>query len=194
MGHPGRARRARDPRAAFGHPLGARRGVHRGDVHRRSGAAVLAPGGQQVPLRSRRGRPGNHRRRSRHTGRAAGPGRRGTVHHVAWRVPDDATQRAWRAELVGKGVQVTSILDRQYFHSIYFREPGGTLLELATEDIGFTADEPLLELGRSLKLPPWLEPNRAQIEAALPALNLPDENNPEVAGAIAAREGGAGRA
>ncbi|SNR42269.1 hypothetical protein SAMN06265360_105178 [Haloechinothrix alba] len=89
---------------------------------------------------------------------------------------------------------MTSILDRQYFHSIYFREPGGTLLELATEDIGFTADEPLLELGRSLKLPPWLEPNRAQIEAALPALNLPDENNPEVAGAIAAREGGAGRA
>lgn len=105
----------------------------------------------------------------------------GTVHHVAWRVPDDATQRAWREELVGKGVQVTAIMDRQYFHSIYFREPGGTLLEIATEDIGFNYDEPLLELGQALKLPPWLEPNRDQIQAALPKLNLPDENNPEVA-------------
>jgi glyoxalase family protein len=109
----------------------------------------------------------------------------GTVHHVAWRAPDDATQRAWREELVGKGVQVTAIMDRQYFHSIYFREPGGTLLEIATDDLGFNVDEPLLELGRSLKLPPWLEPNREQIQAALPALNLPDENNPEVAERLA---------
>lgn len=105
----------------------------------------------------------------------------GTVHHVAWRVPDDATQQVWRQELVDKGVQVTSIIDRQYFHSIYFREPGGTLLELATEDIGFTLDEPLLELGRSLKVPPWLEPDRDQIRAMLPELHLPPENNPEFA-------------
>ncbi|ONI90390.1 ring-cleaving dioxygenase [Actinosynnema sp. ALI-1.44] len=111
----------------------------------------------------------------------------GTVHHVAWRVPDDATQQAWREELVGKGVQVTEILDRQYFHSIYFREPGGTLLEVATDDIGFTADEPLLELGRALKLPPWLEPDRDQIAAGLAKLDLPDENNPEVAEKLAAR-------
>lgn len=111
----------------------------------------------------------------------------GTVHHVAWRVPDDATQQAWREELIGKGVNVTSILDRQYFHSIYFREPGGTLLEVATDDIGFTADEPLLELGRALKLPPWLEPDRAQITAGLAKLDLPDENNPEVAEKLAAR-------
>lgn len=111
----------------------------------------------------------------------------GTVHHVAWRVPDDATQRAWREELIGKGVGVTSILDRQYFHSIYFREPGGTLLEIATDDIGFNIDEPLLELGRGLKLPPWLEPNREQIKAMLPKLNLPDENNPEVAERLANR-------
>nr|WP_042180313.1 ring-cleaving dioxygenase [Kibdelosporangium sp. MJ126-NF4]CEL14324.1 Glyoxalase family protein [Kibdelosporangium sp. MJ126-NF4]CTQ88691.1 Glyoxalase family protein [Kibdelosporangium sp. MJ126-NF4] len=111
----------------------------------------------------------------------------GTVHHVAWRVPDDATQQAWREELVGKGVNVTQILDRQYFHSIYFREPGGTLLEVATDDIGFTADEPLLELGRALKLPPWLEPDRAQIRAGLATLNLPDENNPEVAERLTAR-------
>ncbi|MQA82738.1 MAG: ring-cleaving dioxygenase [Streptosporangiales bacterium] len=109
----------------------------------------------------------------------------GTVHHVAWRAPDDATQLSWREELVDRGVNVTSVLDRQYFRSIYFREPGGTLLEIATEAPGFGIDEPLLELGRALKLPPWLEPDRAQIEAALPALKLPDENNPEVAERLA---------
>ncbi|MEV6229937.1 ring-cleaving dioxygenase [Saccharopolyspora shandongensis] len=111
----------------------------------------------------------------------------GTVHHIAWRVPDDATQLAWREELVGKGFNVTSILDRQYFHSIYFREPGGVLLEIATDDLGFNVDEPLLELGRALKLPPWLEPKREQIQAALPELDLPDENNPEVAERLAER-------
>lgn len=109
----------------------------------------------------------------------------GTVHHVAWRTPDDETQKAWREELVGKGHHVTSILDRQYFHSIYFREPGGTLLEIATDDLGFNVDEPLLELGRHLKLPPWLEPAREQIQHALPELNLPDENNPAVAERLA---------
>jgi glyoxalase family protein len=103
----------------------------------------------------------------------------GTVHHVAWRAPDETTQAAWRAELVDRGVSVTSILDRQYFRSIYFREPAGTLLEVATDQPGFSVDEPLLELGRALKLPPWLEPDREQIERALPALHLPAENNPE---------------
>ncbi|TLW92909.1 ring-cleaving dioxygenase [Saccharomonospora piscinae] len=102
----------------------------------------------------------------------------GTVHHVAWRAPDEDTQSAWRDELLDRGVGVTSILDRQYFRSIYFREPGGTLLEIATDQPGFGIDEPLLELGRALKLPPWLEPDREQIEAALPALDLPAENNP----------------
>jgi glyoxalase family protein len=103
----------------------------------------------------------------------------GTVHHVAWRAPDEETQASWRAELVDRGVNVTSILDRQYFRSIYFREPGGTLLEVATDQPGFTYDEPLLELGRALKLPPWLEPDREQITNTLPKLNLPSENNPE---------------
>ncbi|MBN6034989.1 ring-cleaving dioxygenase [Amycolatopsis sp. 195334CR] len=103
----------------------------------------------------------------------------GTVHHVAWRVPDEQTQVAWREELVDRGVNVTSILDRQYFRSIYFREPGGTLLEMATDEPGFSIDEPLLELGRALKLPPWLEPTRDQIEAALPKLELPAENDME---------------
>ncbi|WHT16024.1 ring-cleaving dioxygenase [Crossiella sp. CA-258035] len=97
----------------------------------------------------------------------------GTVHHVAWRVPDDATQVSWRDELLDRGVRVTEILDRQYFRSIYFREPGGTLLEVATDGPGFAADEPLLELGRALKLPPWLEPSREQIQRALPKLELP---------------------
>ncbi|MBB4678958.1 ring-cleaving dioxygenase [Crossiella cryophila] len=98
----------------------------------------------------------------------------GTVHHVAWRVPDEATQVSWRDELLDRGVRVTEILDRQYFRSIYFREPGGTLLEVATDGPGFAADEPLLELGRALKLPPWLEPSREQIQHALPTLRLPE--------------------
>ncbi|UQS27534.1 ring-cleaving dioxygenase [Amycolatopsis thermalba] len=101
----------------------------------------------------------------------------GTVHHVAWRAPDEDSQAAWRAELADRGVHVTSILDRQYFRSIYFREPGGTLLEIATDQPGFAIDEPLLELGRALKLPPWLEPDREQIERALPKLDIPGENN-----------------
>ena len=100
----------------------------------------------------------------------------GTVHHVAWRAPDETTQAAWREELVDGGVEVTAIIDRQYFRSIYFREPSGTLLEIATDEPGFAIDEPLLELGQALKLPPWLEPTREQIEAALPKLNLPSEN------------------
>jgi glyoxalase family protein len=107
----------------------------------------------------------------------------GTVHHVAWRAPDEETQKRWRAELVESGARVTEIRDRQYFRSIYFREPAGTLLEIATDGPGFTWDEPLLELGRSLKLPPWLEPDREQIAAALPELDLPAANNPAAAGA-----------
>ncbi|WP_433295332.1 ring-cleaving dioxygenase [Pseudonocardia sp. CA-142604] len=110
---------------------------------------------------------------------AADPGPRGlqaggTVHHIALRAPDQATQARWREELVDAGLRVTEILDRQYFTSIYFHEPGGVLLEIATDRPGFTVDEPLLELGRSLKLPPWLEPDRDQIAAALPPL-LVDE-------------------
>jgi glyoxalase family protein len=100
----------------------------------------------------------------------------GTVHHVAFRAPDLETMTAWQQELLGRGVGVTQILDRQYFKSIYFREPGGVLFEIATDAPGFSVDEPLLELGRHLKLPPWLEPDREQIAAALPPLRLdPDE-------------------
>ena len=113
-------------------------------------------------------------------GAARGRGRQagGTVHHIAFRAPDGATQARWRQELVEAGVSVTEILDRQYFTSIYFREPGGVLLEIATDQPGFTVDEPLLELGRKLKLPPWLEPDREQIAASLPPLRLPDHTDP----------------
>ena len=96
----------------------------------------------------------------------------GTVHHVAFRAPDLETMTGWQQELIARGVSVTQILDRQYFKSIYFREPGGVLFEIATDAPGFDVDEPLLELGRHLKLPPWLEPNREQIAAALPPLQL----------------------
>jgi glyoxalase family protein len=99
----------------------------------------------------------------------------GTVHHVAFRAPDRATQAAWRRQLATAGLHVTEILDRQYFTSIYFREPGGVLFEIATDTPGFTVDEPLLTLGRALKLPPWLEPDRGQIERALPRLEVADD-------------------
>jgi glyoxalase family protein len=102
----------------------------------------------------------------------------GTVHHIAFRAPDGETQAKWRLELIEAGVQVTEILDRQYFTSIYFREPGGVLLEIATDQPGFTVDEPLLELGQHLKLPPWLEPNREQIQATLPSLRVPPAPQP----------------
>lgn len=94
----------------------------------------------------------------------------GTVHHVAFRAPDLSTMENWRQQLVGQGVPVTEIMDRQYFKSIYFREPGGVLFEIATDDPGFDIDEPLLELGKKLKLPPWLEPDREQIAQNLPRI------------------------
>lgn len=104
----------------------------------------------------------------------------GTVHHIAFRTPDGETQKLWREQLVDHGYQVTEILDRQYFTSIYFREPGGVLFEIATDTPGFDIDEPLLELGRSLKLPPWLEPSREAIEHAVIPVTLPGENNPGI--------------
>jgi glyoxalase family protein len=91
----------------------------------------------------------------------------GTVHHVAMAITDDAAQLQLREALVGLGYQVTPVMDRQYFRSIYFREPGGVLFEVATVAPGFTVDEPLESLGRGLKLPPWEEPHRADIERGL---------------------------
>ena len=97
----------------------------------------------------------------------------GTVHHVAFRTPDDASQRACREQLVELGFNVSPVMDRTYFHSIYFREPGGILFEIATDPPGFTADETVEELGNKLRLPPWMEEGRAQIVEALPPIVLP---------------------
>lgn len=94
----------------------------------------------------------------------------GTVHHVAFAVGDDDQQLRARSELVRHGYQVTEVLDRQYFHSIYFREPNGVLFELATLPPGFAVDEDVASLGRALKLPPWEEPHRRSIEAGLPVV------------------------
>ncbi len=94
----------------------------------------------------------------------------GTVHHVAWRTPDGTQQLEWRELLGMAGFDVTPVLDRMYFRSIYFREPGGVLFEIATDGPGFTVDEAAAELGSSLKLPPWLEPRRSEVEARLKLL------------------------
>ena len=91
----------------------------------------------------------------------------GTVHHVAMAIGSEADQLEIREELLSRS-RVTEVRDRQYFKSIYFREPGGVLFEIATMKPGFPVDEPVPDLGRSLKLPPWEEPHRAAIEAQLP--------------------------
>jgi glyoxalase family protein len=97
----------------------------------------------------------------------------GIVHHVAFRTADDAQQAAWHASIADGGLNVSPVMDRTYFHSIYYREPGGVLFEIATENPGFTADQPGEELGKKLMLPPWLEKHRAGIERAVPPVTLP---------------------
>ena len=91
----------------------------------------------------------------------------GTVHHVAMAIGSADEQLRLRGELIRYGCKVTEVRDRCYFQSIYFREPGGVLFEVATVQPGFTVDEPLASLGHDLKLPPWEEPHRAGIEASL---------------------------
>jgi glyoxalase family protein len=94
----------------------------------------------------------------------------GTVHHVAMAISTDDEQLQLREELLRLGLRVTEVRDRCYFNSIYFREPGGVLFEVATINPGFTTDEDLAELGKGLKLPPWEEKHRTSIEANLPAI------------------------
>jgi glyoxalase family protein len=96
----------------------------------------------------------------------------GTVHHIAFRCTNDKEQLQWREQLTARGLRVTPVIDRFYFHSIYFREPGGILFEVATEKPGFTVDEAATDLGESLKLPPQYEEHRAEIERALPPISL----------------------
>lgn len=97
----------------------------------------------------------------------------GTVHHIAWRTPDDAQQLQWRSELVRLGYNVTPVIDRNYFHSIYYREPGGVLFEIATDPPGFAIDEPQEHLGERLMLPREYESQRPTLERVLPSLTLP---------------------
>lgn len=101
-----------------------------------------------------------------------GLGGSGTIHHLAFATPDDTTQLEVREKLLSKGLNVTPVLDRQYFHSIYFREPGGILFEVATNPPGFAVDEHPSKLGESLKLPEWYEPSREQIEKGLQTIVL----------------------
>ncbi len=95
----------------------------------------------------------------------------GAIHHVAWRVADDAGQRTVQSRVAAAKRRPTEVIDRFWFKSVYFLEPGGVLFEIATDGPGFTADEDLATLGEKLVLPPWLEPMRAEIEAGLPELN-----------------------
>lgn len=124
--------------------------------------------------------------RSRYTVGASGPGTyvdlltdptlprglngTGTIHHVAFRTPDDTTQATDRQALLAGTLQVSPIIDRAYFKSIYYREPGGVLFEIATDQPGFAVDEPVDTLGSKLSLPPHLEAHRSEIEASLPKL------------------------
>jgi glyoxalase family protein len=104
----------------------------------------------QVPRHPVRGRPGH-----------------GGVHHVAFRTASVERQRAWRERIVAAGLEVTPLIDRFYFSSMYFHEPGGVLFEIATDGPGFATDEPVERLGERLALPPFLEPRRRAIEAGL---------------------------
>lgn len=97
----------------------------------------------------------------------------GTMHHVAWRTPTDEQQVKWRESIRDLQYNVTPVINRTYFHSIYFREPGGVLFEIATDPPGFAVDEPADQIGTSLVLPPWLENERDQLQQMLPPIRLP---------------------
>ena len=97
----------------------------------------------------------------------------GTVHHVAWRTPDDSAQVGWRDLLAKTGRNVTPVIDRWYFKSIYFREPGGVLFEIATDGPGFTVDEPVEKLGTTLSLPLWFQVRREHLDQILTPIVVP---------------------
>ncbi|WP_227777580.1 ring-cleaving dioxygenase [Haladaptatus pallidirubidus] len=115
------------------------------------------------------------------TNRPRGQMGTGTVHHVAYKSQDTAEQEQWREHLSDRGLHVTEIIDRKYFKSIYFREPGGVLFEIATMGPGFTVDQNEDELGTELVLPEWLENERKEIESRLPSFESPSvEPDPDV--------------
>ena len=112
--------------------------------------------------------------------RAGRPGA-GGVHHVAFRTPTDDEHAVWREHIYADGYNITPVIDRFYFRSIYFREPGHVLYEIATDGPGFATDEDVERLGESLALPPFLEPHREQIEAGLDPIVVPDPERTPVA-------------
>jgi glyoxalase family protein len=99
----------------------------------------------------------------------------GTVHHIAFRASNDSAQLEWQQE-ISQYVSVTAVQDRTYFHSIYFREPGGVLFEIATDAPGFLIDEPVESLGEALKIPAWFEPRRSLIESRVQPITLHKAN------------------
>lgn len=101
----------------------------------------------------------------------AGSGGSGTIHHIAWRVADDASERAMQQRLHEAGYNISPVRDRYYFRSVYYRERGGILFEIATEIPGFAVDEPVESLGAALKLPAQFEPHRHTIEKSLPEIH-----------------------
>ncbi len=103
----------------------------------------------------------------------------GSVHHVAWRTPTDEQQKVLRDKIVRAGLNATPVIDRFYFHSVYFREPGGVLFEIATNPPGFMIDEKAEVLGTHLVLPPWLESMRKDLEKILPKVDLPEKKKEE---------------
>lgn len=133
-------------------------GEESGRERYRSGDAFLdliAPSGEIVAASGEKGKMG-----------------KGVLHHVAWRIADAAQQSGLRAQLKAASVRVSPVKNRVYFESIYFREPGGALIEIATSGPGFRVDEPVEKLGETLRLPPWLEPIRESIESRLPPVQV----------------------
>ena len=137
---------------------------------RSMGYQLAAQSGHRTRFRTGAGGPGTYVDLLADPALPRGLNGAGTIHHVAFRVPDDATEVAARTVLLNDGLQVSPVIDRAYFKSIYYREPAGVLFEIATDGPGFAIDEPLDQLGTKLGLPPHLEVHRAEIEAALPRL------------------------
>ncbi len=134
------------------------------------GLSVVGKEGQRTRITAGGGGPGSFLEVLESARAPEGRNGLGTVHHVAMAVPTDEEQAGIRNRLGELGYKVTPVRDRQYFQSIYFREPGGILYEVATQGPGFTIDEDPAELGTGLRVPSWEEPNRATIEAALPPI------------------------
>ncbi len=135
------------------------------------GYRLHAEAGQRTRYAAGAGGPGTYVDLLTDPALPSGQSGAGTIHHVAFRVADDASQETARTELLERGLQVSPVIDRAYFKSIYYREPAGVLFEIATDGPGFAIDEPVEKLGSTLSLPPRLEPHRAEIEGLLPKLD-----------------------